>query len=99
MGAGFFKDRPDFIALGHELVHAWRAVTGRAIFNSQDHLHDEHMTVGLTPRLVTPEKQYTGMQPAAASGLLGMLRRNAISNRITENQIRTDAKVALRPLY
>lgn len=98
IGSGFIG-RPPFIALAHELIHGWRAVTGRYIFNAQDLLHDEHMTVGLLPRTVTPQKTYTGMHQVAASGVLALLRSNAISNRYTENRIRSEAKMPLRPLY
>jgi hypothetical protein len=99
MGSDFIN-RPPHMSLAHELVHGWRAVTGRCIFNSQGLLHDEHMTVGLLPRTVTPNKQYTGMADIARQGqLLALLRLNVASGQITENRMREDAGMALRPVY
>src|SRR5262245_39756208 len=47
----FITDRPMWAALAHELIHAWRNVTGRVCF-ARDQTGDENMTVGLPiPRL------------------------------------------------
>lgn len=95
-----FTERPTYFGLAHELIHAWRAVTGRSIFGTQDMLHDEHVTVGLLPRIVNADKQFTGMAEMARTGqLLSLLRAHAVSNRTTENRMRAEAKVALRPIY
>lgn len=47
-----WMDRPAWIALAHELIHAWRLVTGRCIFQPGGTVGDyweEAMTVGLPP--------------------------------------------------
>jgi hypothetical protein len=99
MGSAFVN-RPAYLALAHELIHAWRAVCGRCFFASADIQHDEHVTVGLLPRIVDADKQYTGMAELARTGqLLALLRTHAVSNRTTENRMRAEAKVALRPVY
>jgi len=42
--------RPAWIALAHELIHAWRMVTGRVVFHpTTAEYHEEAMTVGLPP--------------------------------------------------
>lgn len=42
-----WEHRPPFIALGHELIHAWRAMTGMVLFDYG--WEEEAMTVGLPP--------------------------------------------------
>ena len=42
-----WENRPPTIALGHELVHAWRAMTGMVLFDYG--WEEEAMTVGLPP--------------------------------------------------
>jgi Effector protein len=44
---GWWQNRPPFISLGHELIHAWRQMTGRKLFNTA--WEEELMTVGLPP--------------------------------------------------
>jgi hypothetical protein len=44
--------RPSWIALVHELIHAWRIVTGRCVFRPEaliEDYYEEAMTVGLPP--------------------------------------------------
>lgn len=44
--------RPPWIGLAHELVHAWRMVTGRCVFSPADTactIYEERMTVGIAP--------------------------------------------------
>jgi Effector protein len=42
--------RPPWVALAHELIHAWRMVSGRVVFHpTLDEYHEEAMTVGLPP--------------------------------------------------
>jgi serine/threonine protein kinase len=44
--------RPSWIGLVHELIHGWRAVTGRCVFHPQPNIeeyYEEAMTVGLPP--------------------------------------------------
>ena len=44
--------RPSRIGLVHELIHGWRAVTGRCVFHPQPNIeeyYEEAMTVGLPP--------------------------------------------------
>lgn len=54
-GAKWSK-RPIWLSLAHELIHAWRWTTGRAVFDPRDKegkayngYHEEAMTVGLPP--------------------------------------------------
>ena len=42
------KDSPEYIQLGHELIHAWRMMTGRRIVGGNS-WEEEAMTVGLSP--------------------------------------------------
>lgn len=45
-----WSKRPPWIALAHELIHAWRMVTGRLVFHPTTEMyHEEAMTVGLPP--------------------------------------------------
>ena len=47
-----WNTRPPWIALAHELIHAWRIVTGRVVFHPSQDLHyyyEEAMTVGFAP--------------------------------------------------
>ncbi|MFX1675528.1 M91 family zinc metallopeptidase [Paraburkholderia sp. A2WS-5] len=46
-----WMDRPPWIALVHELIHAWRLVTGRCVFEPGgiEEYWEEAMTVGLPP--------------------------------------------------
>jgi hypothetical protein len=45
-----WSTRPPWLALAHELVHAWRWATGRRVFHdSSSSYHEEAMTVGLAP--------------------------------------------------
>jgi|GEM_PF-7098061 len=45
-----WSERPPWIALAHELIHAWRMVTGRLVFHPRTEMyHEEAMTVGLPP--------------------------------------------------
>ena len=45
-----WSERPPWIALAHELIHAWRMATGRLIFHPRTEMyHEEAMTVGLPP--------------------------------------------------
>lgn len=47
--------RPPWIALAHELIHAWRLVTGTCIFPmATESAYEEAMTVGLFPYNGTP---------------------------------------------
>jgi hypothetical protein len=42
--------RPPWVALAHELIHAWRIATGRVVFHpSTNAYYEEAMTVGLPP--------------------------------------------------
>ena len=44
--------RPPWIALAHELIHAWHDVTGRVVFDLSDpecSMYEEYMTVGIPP--------------------------------------------------
>jgi len=43
-----WRTRPPWIGLAHELVHAWRFVTGRCIFTSSE-LSDEQLATGVPP--------------------------------------------------
>jgi hypothetical protein len=45
-------DRPSWIALAHELIHAWRLVRGCCVFRPSavsEYYYEEAMTVGLPP--------------------------------------------------
>jgi len=46
-----WMDRPPWIALAHELIHAWRLVTGQCVFRPGgiEEYYEEAMTVGLPP--------------------------------------------------
>ncbi|MBN3761716.1 M91 family zinc metallopeptidase [Burkholderia sp. Ac-20365] len=46
-----WMDRPAWIALAHELIHGWRMVTGRCVFQAVgiESYWEEAMTVGLPP--------------------------------------------------
>ncbi len=47
-----WNDRPAWVALAHELIHAWRIVTGRCVFHPEDATgtdYEEYMTVGIPP--------------------------------------------------
>lgn len=46
-----WMDRPPWVALAHELIHAWRLVTGRCVFQPGgiEEYWEEAMTVGLPP--------------------------------------------------
>ncbi|WP_087648250.1 M91 family zinc metallopeptidase [Caballeronia choica] len=46
-----WMDRPPWIALAHELIHGWRLVTGRCVFQPGgiEDYWEEAMTVGLPP--------------------------------------------------
>jgi hypothetical protein len=44
-----WQTRPPWIALAHELIHAWRYVTGRMIFPESENISDERLTTGLAP--------------------------------------------------
>jgi hypothetical protein len=47
-----WMDRPAWIALGHELIHGWRLVSGRCVFRPgalSEYYYEEAMTVGLPP--------------------------------------------------
>jgi Effector protein len=47
-----WMDRPNWVALAHELIHGWRLVTGRCVFRPEARVEDyyeEAMTVGLPP--------------------------------------------------
>lgn len=47
-----WMQRPSWIALVHELIHAWRMVTGRCVFRPAPQIeeyYEEAMTVGLPP--------------------------------------------------
>ena len=47
-----WMERPSWIALMHEMVHAWRLVTGRCVFRPEpliEEYYEEAMTVGLPP--------------------------------------------------
>jgi len=47
-----WMDRPPWIALAHELIHAWRLACGRCVFRpngSTEYYYEEAMTVGLPP--------------------------------------------------
>lgn len=46
-----WMDRPAWIALAHELIHGWRLVTGRCVFQPGgiEGYWEEAMTVGLPP--------------------------------------------------
>jgi Effector protein len=42
--------RPPWVALAHELIHAWRKVSGRVVFHpTLEEYYEEAMTVGLPP--------------------------------------------------
>lgn len=43
--------RPTWLALGHELIHAWRIATGQCVFHPSvpEDYYEEAMTVGLPP--------------------------------------------------
>lgn len=56
LSATFAKDapgwakRPPWVALAHELIHAWRMVSGRVVFHpTLEEYYEEAMTVGLPP--------------------------------------------------
>jgi hypothetical protein len=42
-----WQNRPPAVALGHELIHAWRVMSGRVLFRYG--WEEEAMTVGLPP--------------------------------------------------
>jgi hypothetical protein len=42
------KDSPEYIQLGHEMIHCWRMMTGRRIVGGNS-WEEEAMTVGLSP--------------------------------------------------
>lgn len=47
-----WNERPAWVALAHELIHAWRIVTGRCVFHPEDVMgsdYEEYMTVGIPP--------------------------------------------------
>jgi hypothetical protein len=46
-----WMDRPPWIALAHEMIHGWRLVTGRCVFQPGgiEEYWEEAMTVGLSP--------------------------------------------------
>ena len=48
-----WRVRPPWIGLAHELIHAWRYVTGRCIFTerstAEENLLDEQLTTGVPP--------------------------------------------------
>ena len=46
-----WMERPSWIGLAHELIHAWRIITGRCVFhpNIPEEYYEEAMTVGLPP--------------------------------------------------
>jgi hypothetical protein len=48
MTPGKDKESPEYIQLGHELIHAWRMMTGRRIVGGNS-WEEEAMTVGLSP--------------------------------------------------
>jgi hypothetical protein len=48
LAAGADAHTPDYIQLGHELIHAWRMMTGRRIVGGNS-WEEEAMTVGLAP--------------------------------------------------
>jgi hypothetical protein len=47
-----WMNRPPWLALAHELIHAWRLATGRCVFRPgllTEYYYEEAMTVGLPP--------------------------------------------------
>jgi hypothetical protein len=66
--------RPPWIALVHELIHAWRQVTGRVVFHpTTPEYHEEAMTVGLLPydRCVFSENRFRERGGQAPRGFYG----------------------------
>lgn len=86
--------RPAFIALGHEMVHAWRARQGVAVHRYR---HPATGAPALNPRArVFLKAMTTTRDELETVGIAGTPR---MPNAPTENRLRAEHHIGLRPSY